>query len=160
MKTRLIVVLTFATASLILIGAAVATAPKGVVGTPLARGGADELRIRDNDQGFRLRAKHPTDIALVKATIDPGGYTGWHGHAGPSFVIVKTGTLAMYLPNRRGNGCTVETFGPGSAFDHPSGPHNFVNAGTETLEFYIAYFLPKGASPAPIDAPLPAGCPI
>jgi hypothetical protein len=69
MKTRLIVVLTFATASLILIGAAVATAPKGLVGTPLARGGADELRIRDNDQGFRLRAKHPTDIALVKATI-------------------------------------------------------------------------------------------
>jgi quercetin dioxygenase-like cupin family protein len=137
----------------------VATAPKGLVGTPLARGGADELRIRDNDQGFWLRAKHPTDIALVKATIDPGGYTGWHGHAGPSFVIVKTGTLAMYLPNRRGNGCTVETFGPGSAFDHPSGPHNFVNAGTETLEFYVAYFLPKGASPAPIDAPLPAGCP-
>jgi hypothetical protein len=159
MKTRLIVVLTFATASLILIGAAVATAPKGLVGTPLARGGADELRIRDNDQCFRLRAKHPTDVALVKATIDPGGYTGWHGHAGPSFVIVKTGTLALYLPNRRGNGCTVDTFGPGSLFDHPSGPHNFVNAGTETLEFYIAYFLPKGASPAPIDAPAPAGCP-
>jgi hypothetical protein len=159
MKTRLIIVLTFATASLILIGAAVATAPKGLVGTPLARGGADELRIRDNDQGFRLRAKHPTDVALVKATIDPGGYTGWHGHAGPSFVIVKTGTLALYLPNRRGNGCTVDTFGPGSVFDHPSGLHNFVNAGTETLEFYIAYFLPKGASPAPIDAPAPAGCP-
>jgi hypothetical protein len=159
MKTRRLVVLTFALGSLILIGVAVATPPKGLVGTPLARGGAEELRIRDNDQGFRLRARHPTDIALVKATIDAGGYTGWHGHAGPSFVIVKTGTLAMYQPNRRGTGCSVETFGPGSAFNHPSGPHNFVNAGADTLEIYIAYFLPKAASPAPIDSPAPTGCP-
>jgi quercetin dioxygenase-like cupin family protein len=157
MRTRRLVVLALAAASLIVIGAAVATPPKGLVGTPLARGGANELRIRDSSQGFKLRARNPTDIALVKATVDPGGYTGWHGHAGPSFVIVKTGTLAMYVPSRRG--CTVQTFGPGSAFDHPSGPHNFVNAGPELLEFYIAYFLPKGGSPAPIDAPAPAGCP-
>jgi hypothetical protein len=159
MTTRRLVVLALAASSLIPIGVAVATPPKDLVGTPLARGGADELRIRDNSHGFRLRAKNPTDIALVKATVGVGGYTGWHGHAGPSFVIVKTGTLAMYKPNRRGAGCTVETFGPGSAFDHPSGPHNFVNAGTDTLEFYVAYFLPKGASPAPIDGPAPDGCP-
>jgi quercetin dioxygenase-like cupin family protein len=159
MKTRRLIVLALAASSLILIGVAVATPPRGLVGTPLARGGAEELRIRDNDQGFRLRAKHPTDVALVKATVEVGGYTGWHGHAGPSLVIVKTGTLAMYQPNRHRTGCTVETFGPGSAFNHPSGPHNFVNAGAETLEFYVAYFLPKGASPAAIDSPAPAGCP-
>ena len=135
-----------------------ATPPKGLIGTPLARGAAGEFRIRDHDMGLKLRAGKPTDLALVKATLDPGGYTGWHGHAGPSLVVVKTGTLTMYQPHS--HWCSVETFGPGKAFTHPTDVHNFVNLGTEVVEFYIVYFLPAGASPAPIDEPVvPAGCP-
>jgi quercetin dioxygenase-like cupin family protein len=157
MKTRTLIVLTIATAALVAIGVGAATLPKDVVGTPLARGAGGELRIRDFDTGFKLRARDATDVAFVKATIAPGGYTGWHGHTGPSIVVVSKGTLTMYQPYKRR--CSIEILEAGKAFVHPTSVHNFVNNGTQELEFYIAYFVPAGASPAPIDEPVPDGCP-
>jgi quercetin dioxygenase-like cupin family protein len=64
-------------------------------------------------------------IAVVQATLEPGGYTGWHGHPGPSIVIVKSGTLTLIEQHR--DACVEHSFGPGKAFVHPEDRHNFVN---------------------------------
>jgi hypothetical protein len=138
------------------VATAVATPPSGLVGTPIARGGAGVFSIHDKSQKLKLQAKEPLDVALVKATLTANGYTGWHGHAAPSIVVVKQGSLTAVEP--RDGGCSVETYGAGKAFVHSEDAHNFV-AGPEGAEFYIVYLLPEAASPAPIDVtPAPAAC--
>ena len=66
--------------------------PQPVSSTLIARGTASELHVRDHSICLTLTARQPTDVALVKATIIPGGQTGWHMHPGPSIVIVQAGT--------------------------------------------------------------------
>ncbi len=149
-----IVVLTLAALAA---GAALATPPSGLSSELLARGAGGTFRIHDKSMKLKIKAKEPTDVALVKAILGPGGFTGWHGHPGPSIVIVKSGELTMYEP-RRGV-CVARTFGPGKAFVHPEHAHNFVNTGAATAEFYVAYFIPAGAAPLLNDVtPAPAEC--
>lgn len=155
MKTRItIAVVGLALLSAFLVATALATESEGLVGTPLARGAAGPFKMYDRSERLKLVAKESTDIPLVRATLTPKGYTGWHGHAGPSLVIVSSGELTMLEPGKRS--CNSQLFTAGKAFVHPEGPHNFV-AGDAGAEFYIVYFVPEGASPAPIDV-TPAPC--
>jgi hypothetical protein len=184
MRTRFLALLALSVAAVIGVGVALATPPSGLTpGPPHARGAAGEFRIKDKSMRLTLKAKTSTDVQIVSAKLGPNGFTGWHGHAGPSIAIVKTGQITMYAPtsSRRGDddddedgdgewesaaGCAVSILNAGQAFHHPEGAHNFVNTarnadGTPAeTEFYIVYFIPAGASPAPIDVtPAPAGCP-
>jgi hypothetical protein len=93
---------------------------------------------------FSIKANTPTDVQIVSAKLGPNGFTGWHSATGCAGSVINAG-----LP-----------------FTHPEGAHNFVNTarladGTPIeTEFYIVYFIPADASPAPIDGtPAPAGCP-
>jgi hypothetical protein len=151
------------------VGVALATPPSGLTSELLARGAAGEFRIHDKSMRLRMDARKATDVALVKATLAPGGSTGWHGHPGPSIVVVKSGTVTMYEPahdhetdedddNDRRRGCAVQRFGPGQAFVHPASVHNFVNESSATVEFYVAYFVPAGAAPLLRDEPVPPEC--
>ncbi len=153
-------------------GVAVATPPEGpeppvLTSTLVARGAAGEFRVHDDATGVKLSARRSTDIAIVNAKLKPGSSTGWHGHAGPSIVIVNSGSLRMYEPghDRHGHhhggrhGCRSEVFEKGKAFVHPTHAHNFVNESGEVADFHLVYFVPAGASPAPIDVtPAPKGC--
>jgi hypothetical protein len=116
-------------------------------------------------------ARRPTDVAVVQATLKPGGFTGWHRHPGDSIVVVKTGAVTMYEPGRghrrdhdeatgwRGR-CSVETFAAGSVFEHPGSEHNFVNETSVDTEFYVVYLVPAGATPLLTDVPTPPSrCP-
>jgi quercetin dioxygenase-like cupin family protein len=38
----------------------------------------------------------PADVYVVTNTVLPGGNSGWHTHAGPSIVAVKSGTATVY----------------------------------------------------------------
>jgi quercetin dioxygenase-like cupin family protein len=126
------------------------------VGTMLARGSAGEFDLHDKSQKLKLQAKESMDVAIVRATLTPGGYTGWHGHAAPSLVVLRSGALTVLEPTS--DGCVSESYSAGATFVHSEDAHNFV-AGPEGAEFYIVYFLPQGGSPAPIDVtPAPAGC--
>jgi quercetin dioxygenase-like cupin family protein len=138
-------------------GAAQATEPSGLQSEPLARGAAGQFTIKDKSGKFSVKAGAPTDVAIVRATITPGGFTGWHGHPGPSMVVVKSGTLTLQSEHQ--GQCMNTNYGPGKSFVHEEDAHNFVNEGSEPLEFYVAYFVPEGANPLLIDAPAPAGCP-
>lgn len=171
MRKQLFALLALSVLSVIGVSAALATMGSGLSATPLARGAGGELRINAENFRFKLRAKDSTDVALVNAKLAPGGYTGWHGHAGPSLVVVKTGQLTMYSPKRwswshKGPRCEVSVHNAGTTFVHAEGAHNFVNTGRDAngaaveTEFYIVYFVPAGVSPAAIDVtPAPAGCP-
>jgi quercetin dioxygenase-like cupin family protein len=164
MRKHLVALSAFSAVSITAVTFAWATPGSGISPTPLARGAGGEFRIKAENFRFKLRAKDATDVALVNVKMAPNGYTGWHGHAGPSLVVVKTGQLAMYTPGKRA--CEVSVHNAGTTFVHPEGAHNFRNtardasgAATET-EFYIVYFVPAGGSPAAIDVtPAPEGCP-
>jgi hypothetical protein len=159
------------TAALLVIGAlvpgvagvALATPPQGLTSELLARGAAGEFRIHDESMGLKMEAKRDTDVAVVRATLAPGGTTGWHGHPGPSIVIVKTGTLTMREPRHRDHGhhhrgwrrCSEQNFPPGTAFVHPEHEHEFVNKSAVTTEFVVVYFVPAGATPLLNDVPIP-----
>jgi hypothetical protein len=170
MRKHLLVLLALGALSAIAVGVAWATMGSGVSATPLARGAGGEFRIKD--EGFRLRAKESTDVALVNVKLGPNGYTGWHGHVSQSLVVVKTGQITMYQPARwgwshRGPKCEVSVHNAGTTFVHPGSAHNFVNTARAVdgvtpveSEIYIVYFVPEGASPAAIDVtPAPTGCP-
>ncbi len=153
-------------------GVALATPPDppgSLTSTLLSRGAAGEFRIHDRDTGIRLSASQATDVAIVSAKLKIGGSSGWHAHNGPSIVIVKSGALTMEEPahghhghgHHRGgrHGCRATTFEKGEAFVHPSHVHNFRNDSGEVADFDLVYFVPAGASPAPIDVtPAPKGC--
>jgi hypothetical protein len=153
----------------LVVGVALATPPSGLTSQLLARGAAGEFRIHEKSIGLRIDAREPTDVAVVQATLEPGGSTGWHGHPGPSIVIVKSGTLTMHEPahdreadedddDEADHGCAVQSFGAGQAFVHPASVHNFVNSGAERVEFYVEYFVPAGAAPLLRDEPAPPEC--
>lgn len=163
MRKYFLALLALSVLSVIAVSVAWATAGSGLSATPLARGAGGEFRIKD--EGFRLRAKEPTDVVLVNAKLGPNGYTGWHGHVSQSLVVVKTGQITMYAPGKQE--CEASVHNAGTTFVHPEGAHNFVSTGKAAdgvtpveTEFYIVYFVPAGASPAAIDVtPAPAGCP-
>jgi hypothetical protein len=135
---------------------ALATPPSGFAPSLLARGSAGEFTIHDKSQKLKLQTKGPLDVALVRATLTPNGFTGWHGHAAPSLVVVSAGS--MTVSELRGDECVVATYGAGKAFVHSEDAHNFV-AGSAGAEFYIVYLPPEGGSTAPIDVtPAPAAC--
>lgn len=158
MRKQPIAMLALCVLSAIAASVAWATMGSGLSATPLARGAGGEFRIKAENFRFKLKAKDATDVALVNAKLAPGGYTGWHGHRGPSLVVVKSGQLTMYAPGE--GACEVSVHNAGTTFVHPEGAHNFRNTAAGETEFYIVYFVPAGASPAAIDVtPASEGCP-
>jgi quercetin dioxygenase-like cupin family protein len=123
----------------------------------LARGSAGEFDLGDEAAGVQLTATEPTDVVMVEVTLRPRSSTGWHTHAGPSMVVVASGTERLVEP-RHHYGCTQETFTAGDAFVHPAHVHNVVNDSAKPVVVYITYFVPEGASPALIPAAAPRGC--
>ena len=95
MRKHLVALLALSVLSAIAVSVAWATMGSGLSATALARGAGGEFRIKAENFRFNLKAKDATDVALVNAKLAPGGYTGWHGHAGPSLVVVKTGQITM-----------------------------------------------------------------
>ncbi len=119
------------------------------------RSNATEFDLRDRSERLKLRAKEPIHVDIRYVVLDANELIDWHGHAGPSLLIVKTGSLTVTEPDRRS--CDVEMYDAGEAFVHSEDVHSF-RAGGSGAEFYIVYLLPDGASPAPIPMPAPAEC--
>ena len=94
-----------------------------------------------------------SDLFVVRASLAPGGTTDWHGHTGPSIVIVTQGAIEVTQATPSG-GCTAATYTMGQAFYHTELAHTFVNRTASTAEFLVAYFVPGGSPvthpPAPV----------
>lgn len=97
-------------------------------------------------------------IAVVKFTIAPNGYFGWHRHGGPVWVAVTQGTLTLYDPGEAG--CPRTYYGAGSAFlDAGNHVHNARNEGADPVVVYGTFMLPAGGL-VRVDAADPGGCPL
>ena len=83
-------------------------------------------------------------VAVVRATLAPGGTTDWHGHPGPSVVVVTAGTIRVTEPGTGGT-CVSNDYTVGDAFFHGEGAHTFINpSGATQAEFLVTYFAPAG----------------
>src|SRR5919202_5152236 len=104
-------------------------------------------------------ASSACDTAYQQLTIQPGGYTGWHTHPGPTFVAVAQGEGTLYHAM---SGCPSVKYGVGAGFmQPPTEVHNMRNEGTTPLVLWAFYALPPGTTNAAIriDQPQPAECP-
>lgn len=125
--------------------AASATPGSGVSGEVLATGTSTGT----------IKVKHAgaTDVVVRHITIAPGGSTGWHYHNGQLIAVITKGTLTRTLDD-----CSVVVNRAGESIVEAAGRrhvHIGRNLGTEPVELYVTYVLPKG-SPLSVDAPAPA----
>ncbi|GAA2989304.1 cupin domain-containing protein [Streptomyces fulvorobeus] len=115
--------------------AATATPGSGVTGTVVAKGtSAGRLKV--------VSPKGRADVTFRTITIQPGGSTGWHTHAGQLLAVVQAGTLTRTLSD-----CSVEVTPAGTSFVEPSGAgHRHIgrNTGSEPVVLWVAYLLPEG----------------
>jgi quercetin dioxygenase-like cupin family protein len=134
-----------------------ATEPSGLQSEPVARGAAGQLVIEGNEGQFSINTRVPTDVAVVRVMLAPGGFTGWHGHPGPGVVVVKSGSVT--LRGEHQGQCHETQYGAGKSFAHFQQTHNVVNPGPDPAELYVVYFVPEGTTAMVTDAPAPAACP-
>lgn len=116
----------------------------GLSSSLLGRGTWDRADLAALVRG--LGASHHmsgSDVAIVRATLAAGGTTDWHGHPGPSAVVVTAGSIRVVqaLP---GGTCSTTDYAAGTSFFHSEAAHTFLNTGAITAEFYVVYFAPAG----------------
>lgn len=113
----------------------------GLASTLLARGSWDRATASEfRHELARLSPNAGGDVAVVRATLAAGGSTDWHGHPGPSMVIVTAGQLRVLTPQPNGT-CEIADHGAGTSFFHSTATHDFRNPGSSVTEFYVLYFV-------------------
>lgn len=137
-------------------GVALGTPPIGAIGSPPVRGTTDEAFKFKSDL-VKLKTKGPIDIVQQSLTLQPGGHSGWHSHAGPVLVVVKSGTVTSYEWNDPN--CTPEIYSAGQAFLDSGDGHDARNEGTVAADVVFTYLLPPGAA-LRSELPDPDTCPF
>jgi len=140
-----------------------AAAPQIVLGTPRNVTITRTVRVKTKQGTVRSRVRVQVpgvqpliacgatacDMVFQVLTIQPGGFTGWHTHPGPTFVAVAQGEGTMYRAAT--SGCTPTKYAVGSGFLQPSTEvHNMRNEGTSPLVLHAFYLLPPGTADAAI----------
>jgi quercetin dioxygenase-like cupin family protein len=98
-----------------------------------------------------FRTKDDTDLGVDQLTVQVGGYSGWHSHAGPIYVAVKAGAVTWY-----DSACGARTFHAGDTYIEPAHSVHYVeNAGDEIATLVAVAPRPHGA-PGRIDADAPS----
>jgi quercetin dioxygenase-like cupin family protein len=156
-RTTLLVTLGVSVLALLalVVGAALATTPKGVTPTPLTRATLGNFEAENN--GIEVESQHTSaDYALAKVVIEPGGTTGWHHHPGVALVSVNSGSVTEYDKN-----CHKSIFKAGDGFSETNGEVHVVrNRGKANAVLYVTFIAPTKTPAdglAPLD-PKPKGC--
>lgn len=97
-------------------------------------------------------------MATQLITFQPGGHSGWHGHPGPVFITVMSGTMTFYESDDPTCQPIVRTAGQGylDTGDHAHIARNETSAPAANV---VTYFAPPGAA-LRIDKPSPGNCPF
>lgn len=105
----------------------------------------------------RLSTNGSSDVHVTINTVLPGGYSGWHTHPGPSFVVVKSGTASVY--DGDDSTCSPRTIEAGGWFTDPGGGHVHMVRNENSVNLVLAAFqiVPAGETRR-IDAPDPGFC--
>jgi quercetin dioxygenase-like cupin family protein len=139
-------------------GAALATPASMVTNTTLATGNLPptSLNIKTGDWKIDFRTKGDSDVIVTESRVLPGGTFGWHSHPGPSFSVVKSGTLSFYRADDPT--CTPEIYRAGDVLIDPGNAvHVGRNLGSVDLVLVVTRLIPDGAT-ARIDEPAPGNC--
>jgi quercetin dioxygenase-like cupin family protein len=139
-------------------GIVLATPASLVTTTPIATGTLSPVNfnIKTGDWMLGLRTKGDSDVIVTQNVVAPGGSFGWHSHPGPSFSVVKSGTLSFY----RGDDptCTPEIYQAGDVLIDPGNDvHIGRNEGSVDLVLIVTRLVPHGAA-ARIDEPNSGNC--
>ncbi len=131
-----------------------------VAGPAEVRGTFDQLNVKKSGEArVTVKTKEDVDIVTSSGTIIPGGYTGWHSHPGPVFVVVTQGALTVYNAPK----CQPQVYHAGEGFveGDPDQVHTLRNEGTEDAQLTATFILPVGAVRR-VDEPQPTevNCPI
>jgi hypothetical protein len=140
------------------VAAALASSSFGVVSSTLTvRGNATTFDLHDKSQKLKLQAKEPIHVDIRHVTAESGDVIGggWHGHLGPSLVVVGSGSLQVTEPD--GNECRQTTYTQGASFVHSEDAHRFV-AGSGGVDLYIVYLMPENTMPGAIAETTPEVC--
>jgi quercetin dioxygenase-like cupin family protein len=141
-------------------GIVLATPPSMVTTTAIATGTLNpvNLNVKTGAWKLALRTKGDTDVIVTENRLPPGGSFGWHSHPGPSFSVVKSGTLSFY----RGDDptCTPVIYHAGDVLIDPGNVvHLGRNEGSVDLVLTVTRLVPHGATTR-IDEPNPGNCPF
>ena len=162
-KKRLAFFVLIGAISLTLAGAAVATAPSGIVSaTVLARAGfvdPVDIKFKVGQAPEVIHVPDARDTVMQRIEIGPGGHTGWHSHPGPVVVLVKSGELTLY--DGDDPRCTGRTYAAGQAFMDIGQGHVHIGrnqSASQNVELLVTYFDVPPGSPFRIDAADPGNC--
>jgi quercetin dioxygenase-like cupin family protein len=136
-----------------------ATDPSGFVGTQLAKGnyGNIDLVAKTATFDLKLKTKGDSDIYVTRNAIDPGGYSGWHTHPGPSLITVTVGEITVYDGDNPVCPSTVYHAGDGS-FDLGGGHVHLIKNETSAPAETVAVQFVGDGEVRRIDMPKPTNC--
>jgi len=138
-----------------------ATPPSLFVSDTATAIGVAEINIKSLSPAHKVRLNTlgggPSDVHVTINTVAPGGYSGWHTHPGPSFVVVKSGTATLY--DGDDPTCTPRVIEQGGWFTDPGSGHVHIVRNETPVNLVLAAFqiVPAGEQRR-IDAPSPGFC--
>ncbi|HVQ86767.1 MAG TPA: hypothetical protein VMT88_01165 [Actinomycetes bacterium] len=99
------------------------------------------VQINTDSDKLMLKALNGMDVANVQTVAQPGWTSGWHRHAGPAIVAIKSGSLTFYLPD-----CSSFTVTAGHGYvETPGVPILARNESGGVTEWYTTHLIPHGA---------------
>lgn len=136
---------------------AIATPGSGFAPSPLSVGSLPETMAKADKDGtwdLALKTKDTSTVGVDNLTVQPGGYSGWHKHAGITVVTVTSGQI-----NWVNGACESKTYSVGDTFVEPANSVHFVrNPYGNTATLVAVQMRPEG-TPGRLDAPAP-GCSV
>jgi quercetin dioxygenase-like cupin family protein len=141
--------------ALVVVGAALATPPKGATTTPITR--ATLGTFADQNAGIKVQSKQRwADVAIAKVVVEPGGSSGWHHHPGVALASVKSGVVTFYDEKCKK---TIYKAGKGFLESHDR-PMLVRNHGKVNAVFYVTFIIPTKTTEegTRIDDPKPKNC--
>ncbi|MDP9068186.1 MAG: hypothetical protein M3N53_07555 [Actinomycetota bacterium] len=111
------------------------------------------------DDRIRVNEKAGSRVLVAHITVEPGGHTPWHYHAGPHIVSVKSGTVEVYETDCSFTSYPKDTgfFDPGST--HRPHIHTLRNpSSSETAEVVITDIRTEDLRPTIAANPQPEPC--
>lgn len=142
-------------------GAVQATPSSGFASDTSTATGVAEINIKSLSPTHKVRLNTlgggPSDVHVTINTVAPGGQSGWHTHPGPSFVVVKSGTVSVY--DGDDPTCTPRVIEQGGWFTDPGGGHVHLVRNETPVNLVLAAFqiVPAGELRR-IDSPDPGFC--
>jgi quercetin dioxygenase-like cupin family protein len=155
MRSALLPMAVAVTVLALVMGAALATPPKGTTSTPLTR--ATLGKFEAHNDGIEVESEQRSaDAAIVKVVIEPGGSTGWHHHPGVALVAIKSGAVTELDVK-----CDKSVYKAGEGFVESNDEVHLVrNHGNVKAVLYVTFIVPTSTPPEGllIDEPQPKGC--